>query len=124
MKSSTFKFTAYLLALVVGGFAVGCDGDEDAEASSGKRGGGFEVNAAVLVETTEAERGPFSVRGDYAGEVVAQRTAEVAFELQGRIMMLDYDIGERVEEGQTLARIEQTTYRQRLREAGAAVEMA
>ncbi len=123
MKSLTFKFSAYLLALLVAGVAAGCDGDEDAEASSGKPGGGFQVNSAVLVETAEAESGPFSVRGDYAGEVVAQRTAEVAFEVQGRIVMLDYDIGERVEEGQTLARIEQTTYRQRVREARAAVEM-
>lgn len=101
-----------------------CSSGEEAEASSAKKGGGFKVNSAVLVETATAQKGPFAVQGDYAGEFVADRSAEVAFEVSGRIVELDYDIGDRVEKGDVLAKLDRTTYLQRVREARAAVEMA
>jgi membrane fusion protein, multidrug efflux system len=110
-----------LLALLLALSA--CGNGEGAQASS-KGGGDFEVNSAVLVETIGVERGALAVQGDYAGEFAADRSAEVAFEVTGRITRLDYDIGDRLEDGETLAHIDQMSYRQSVREAQAAVEMA
>ncbi len=123
MKPYTKSILLLLLFTVVGAFLGACDAGEDAKASSGKKGN-FKVNSAVLVETATADKGPFAVRGDYAGEFVAQRSAEVAFEVSGRIIGLDYDIGDRLDKGEVLAKIDQTNYLQKVREARAAVEMA
>ncbi len=118
------KLTALAAVLLLAALA-GCTGKEKAKASSAHhRGAAFKVDSAVLVETAEATKGPFSVRGDYAGEFAAERQAEVAFEVPGRIVKMDYDIGDRLAKGHVLAKIGQTTYRQKVREAQAAVEMA
>jgi RND family efflux transporter MFP subunit len=100
-----------------------CDnGDGESEKASSR--GPMNVNRAVVVETVTAEKGPFAVRGDYAGEFVAERQADVAFEVQGRITDLDLDIGDPVEKGQVLAEIDATKYRQSARELSAALNMA
>jgi membrane fusion protein (multidrug efflux system) len=102
-----------------------CQAGEDAKASAGHGSAAFTVDSAVLVEVVEAQQGvPFVVKGDYAGEFAADRAAEVAFEVPGRIVTLDYDIGDRLKKGEVLAEIDQTTYRQQVREASAAVQMA
>ncbi len=108
-----------LLALAL----TACDdgGDEKAAASSREP---MNVNRAVVVETVTAQREPFVVRGDYAGEFVAERQADVAFEVQGRIIDLELDIGAPVEKGQVLAEIDATKYRQSARELSAALKMA
>lgn len=122
MKTKLTALTAILLLTAL----TGCTGKEKAKASGAHhhRGASFKVDAAVLVETTEASKAPFAVRGDYAGEFAADRQAQVAFEVSGRIVKMDYDIGERLKKGQVLAKIDPTTYRQKVREAQAAVQMA
>jgi HlyD family secretion protein len=120
-KSTVFFGLVALLAALLGG----CDAGDDADASSTQKGSAkFAVNSAMLVETAKAESGPFAVRGDYAGEFAAERTAEVAFEASGRIIEIDYDIGDRIATDEVLAEIDSTSYRQRLRETRAALEMA
>jgi membrane fusion protein (multidrug efflux system) len=118
-----YQKSTLLLALLALPIALGaCDAGDNADASSSKKK--FSVNSAVLIETAEAESGPFAVRGDYAGEFAAERTAEVAFEASGRIVELDYDIGDRIAKGDVLAKIAQTSYQQGVREARASLEMA
>ncbi|MGM0558764.1 MAG: efflux RND transporter periplasmic adaptor subunit [Myxococcota bacterium] len=116
-------FLAAAMLLVAG--LTACDegegGDQKAAASSR---GPMNVNKAVVVETVTAKKEPFSVRGDYAGEFVADRQADVAFEVQGRIVDLELDIGSPVEEGDVLAEIDATKYRQSARELSAALNMA
>ena len=100
-----------------------CDSGDDAKAAPGR--GGFNINSATLVQTIEATRGePFVVKGDYAGEFAAERTADVAFEVSGRVLALNYDIGDRVEKDAVLAKINDTVHRQKVREASAAVKMS
>lgn len=100
-----------------------CQASDDAKASPGASS--FNINSATLVQTVEATRGqPFVVKGDYAGEFVAERTADVAFEVSGRVLTLNYDIGDHVEKDAVLAKINDTAHRQKVREASAAVTMA
>ncbi|WP_168210637.1 efflux RND transporter periplasmic adaptor subunit [Persicimonas caeni] len=118
------KYTSTFALILICGLLGACDAGEEAKASSAGKKGGFKVNSAVLVETTTAQKGPFAVQGDYAGEFAAERSAEVAFEVSGRIVELDYDIGDKLEKGDVLAKVDRTAYLQKVREARAAVEMA
>lgn len=112
-----------LLTLLSLAILPACQGSDDAKASPGASG--FNINSAPLVQTVEATRGePFVVKGDYAGEFVAERTADVAFEVSGRVLTLNYDIGDHVEKDAVLAKINDTVHRQKVREASAAVKMA
>ena len=110
---------AVLFALALGA----CDNGAEKTAKASSRGA-MEVNRAVVVETVKAREEPFAGRGDYCGEFVAERQADVAFEVQRRITELDVDIGDEVEEGDVLAEIDATKYRQSARELSAALEMA
>lgn len=113
--------TAGLLALLL----AACKGGDDADAAAGWGGGEMKSDSAILVEAVEAQTGvPFAVQGDYAGEFVADRMAEMAFEVSGRIVTLSHDVGDRIEKGEVMAAIDQTSFRQRVREASAAVKMA
>ena len=115
----------WLLLLVLASILVACEKSDDGsgKAAASSRGA-MEVNKAVVVQTVTAQRGPFAVRGDYAGEFVAERQADVAFEVQGRIIDLELDIGDTVEEGDVLAEIDATKYQQSARELRAALKMA
>ena len=117
------RWSALVALVLAASICGGCTSEDDAQASSTKKKD-FSVSSAVLVETAPARSGAFSVQGDYAGEFVAQRTAEVAFEVSGRIIELGYDLGDRVDKGEGLAAVDQTSYAQKVREAGAAVAMA
>jgi HlyD family secretion protein len=111
-----------ICALLLAGLTACDDGTSEKAAASSR--GPMNVNKAVVVETVTAEREPFAVRGDYSGEFVAERQADVAFEVQGRITDLELDIGDTVEEGDVLAEIDATKYRQSARELAAALNMA
>lgn len=122
MRSSLSKVA--VLALLILCAIPACKGDDDAKAPAG-RGGGFNVNSATLVQTVDAAKDePFVLKGDYAGEFVADSSADVAFEVSGRVVTLNYDIGDRVKKGDVLAKINDTVHRQKVREASAAAKMA
>lgn len=103
-----------------------CQDDKDAKASTvGPGASGFNVDSATLVQTVKVSKGePFVLKGDYAGEFAAERIADVAFEVSGRVLTLNYDIGDHVKEGAVLAKINDTVHRQKVREASAAAKMA
>lgn len=117
---------ALAIALLLLCALPGCKTEDDANASPGKKApGGFDVNSATLVQTVSAAKGvPFVLKGDYAGEFAADRAADVAFEVSGRVTALNYDIGAHVEQDAVLAKINDTAYRQKVREASAAAKMA
>lgn len=105
---------------------AGCEAGEAANAAAGNGGAArMKIDPAVLVEVVQAQKGEsFEVQGDYAGEFVAERMAEVAFEVSGRVVSLNFEIGDTVKKDQVLARIDATIYNQKAREAAAAVKMA
>lgn len=116
-------FCSLVLLAGVAVAQVGCDSGEEASATPTSRGA-MKVSRALVVETVPAERGPFTVLADYAGEFVAERQADVAFEVQGRVNVLELDVGDEVAEGDVLAEIDATRYRQAEREGAAALAMA
>jgi membrane fusion protein (multidrug efflux system) len=61
---------------------------------------------------------------DFVGTLNADAEASVATEVDGRLISIDADLGDHVEKGQILAKLDGAELRARLREAEAAVEKA
>jgi len=103
--------------------AGGCS---PSDAGAGKKGpkmaGGGEVQ--VSVETVNVERGSFAVQGDYAGEFQSEGMAELSSDIAGRVITLEANIGDKVEQGQVLAEVDATPTQQRVRELDASVQMS
>jgi HlyD family secretion protein len=67
------------------------------------------ANAAEPAPAAEEEAAaPALVRGDYNGEVVAQNTVSVMGEVSGMALNVTVDVGDRVEKGDLLVRIDST----------------
>ncbi len=75
----------------------------------------------VLTET--ARRAPHRENG-FSGVIKARFETKLAFRSLGRIVALSVDVGDRVKEGQTLARIDAQTYEAAVRQAKAQVSSA
>ncbi|MEM6560203.1 MAG: efflux RND transporter periplasmic adaptor subunit, partial [Planctomycetota bacterium] len=69
-------------------------------------------------------RDGYAVRRSFVGRVEAARSADVAFELSGRVMTLDADDGDTVTEGQVLATLDTARLQAQLTEAQARVSQA
>ncbi len=113
-------FAALIIAMVA------CNGDDDDEPGGPPFGGpgGDDGDVVVSVETVDIERGEFVVKGDYAGEFRSEGMTELSAEVAGRVSNLQVHVGDSVEEGDVLAKIEDTTIRQSVRELEANVEVA
>ncbi len=85
---------------------------------------GGERDVEVSVETVQVERGEFHVTGDFAGEFRSDGMAELSSEISGRVISLNAHIGDTVSEGQVLAKIDDSSIRQSVRELEANVEVA
>lgn len=106
---------------------IGCSGDDDEDSGGpppGMMNGDDDVT--VTVETVEVQRGPFSVTGDYAGEIRSEQMTELSAEVSGRLETLAVDVGDTVSAGDLLAEIDDTSLRQNVRQlqANAAVARA
>lgn len=103
-----------------------CSGNGDEDDGSDRWGGGSESDddVVVAVETVDVERGEFVVRGDYAGEFRSEGMTELSAEVPGRVVQLHAHIGDAVAEGDVLAKIDDTSIRQSVRELEANVEVA
>lgn len=115
------------IACVMLAMMMGCRGDEEESSSPrGPRGpGGWgDREVTVTVETVDVERGEFIVEGQYAGEFRSDGMAQVSADVAGRIMRVEANIGDSVTEGQVLAKIDDTSIRQSVRELDAGVQMA
>ena len=114
-------YVAALLAMMM--VAGGCKPSESSAGPKGpKMAGGGEVRASV--ETVEVERGPFAVQGDYAGEFQSDGMAELSSDIAGRVITIEANIGDKVEQGQVLAEVDATPTQQRVRELNASVLMS
>lgn len=116
----------WLIALVAV-FAIGCNGDDDESGGPpGPRGGppGGDEDVVVSVETAEITRGEFRVTGDYAGEFRSEEMTELSADVAGRVTSLNAHIGDEVAEGDVLAKIDDASLRQQVRELEANVAVA
>lgn len=76
----------------------------------------------VTVETVAVERVERTV--DFVGTLRADAEAEVATEVDGRLLTIDADLGDQVKEGQVLASLDSATLDAQLREATANLQKA
>jgi HlyD family secretion protein len=116
---------AVLVAAVVLGAVVWrlvVDGGEAVVAEAPRRGGG--ERSAVAVETASVARRDLRESRGFTGSLEAESRFEVVARVPGRILQLDLDIGDRVERGQLVARLEDDEFRQQLRQAEAEMEVA
>lgn len=104
---------ASVLALTGAGFASWFDGSD-----SGKQGARDTKPVPVRVATSE--RGTLTLRVEYRGELVAD-AADIAAESAGRVIELEKNLGDAVEKGELLARIDAIQTERLLSEALAQV---
>jgi RND family efflux transporter MFP subunit len=102
-------------------FILGC-GDDDASAGGGR--GGFPGASAVPVETDTAEVGRIARVIVIPGTVEPIRTLGVNAQLSGAVLQITVEEGDRVEEGQILARLDDRELQAQLRSAEASFTVA
>ncbi len=110
------------LLLVLG--ACGSDEDEGGGPPRGGGGPGGGDGVVVTVETTQPQVEEFVVDGNYAGEVRSEEMTEVSSDVAGRVVEMHANIGDSVEEGQLLARVDDRSLRQSVRELEANVAVS
>lgn len=119
-----------LLILVVAGFLTVLGlrlyqelSTEEASSGPGRFGGGRQ---SLLVETGVVQPHQFESTLEVLGELEAQAVVEVMSQISGRLSQVSGHRGERVEEGQLLAVVDDVYLRQQIRraEAGIAVSRA
>ena len=127
MSTARILVLGLTLALVT---ASGCSRDKSGEPAAAPTGapaaGGAAASApepvTVTVETVAVERVERTV--DFVGTLRADAEAEVATEVDGRLLTIEADLGDQVKEGQVLASLDSATLDAQLREAAANLQKA
>ncbi len=88
---------------------------------AGGMGGAF---GPAVVETAPVGRGPFEIWGEWVGTLEARSQADLYAKTAGQIVQVLVDTGDRVGQGQVLARIDAAEQREQIDQLAAAVEMA
>lgn len=116
-RTSVLRLTIAIAVL------AGCSrgkGETPAEAPSGAPAGvanAPDQPVTITVEPVAVERVERTV--DFVGTLRANAEAEVATEVDGRLLTIDADLGDQVKEGQVLASLDSATLDAQLREAAA-----
>ena len=119
-RSSPWRWGIFgALALAAAGLFVWSPGGGGGD---GERRGGMGPRATT-VSTGTAERGTITERATYPGEIVAD-AADLASKIGGRLVEVKVRIGDEVERGETLARIDTSDLRAQRGEATAQLESA
>ena len=94
---------------------------EETELGPGRFGGGRQ---SLLVETGVLQPHRFETTLEVLGELEAQAVVEVMSQISGRLSQVSGDRGERVEEGQLLAVVDDVDLQQRIRRAEAVIAVS
>jgi RND family efflux transporter MFP subunit len=86
--------------------------------------GGMGAFGPAVVETAPVGRGPFEIWGEWVGTLEARSQADLYAKTAGQIVQVLADTGDRVGQGQVLARIDAAEQREQIDQLAAAVEMA
>lgn len=108
---------AAALAVVVALWGAGCDREKPSTPNAGARGGGV---APVAVQASPVERGSLQVTSEYNGELFAE-AVDVAPRFSGTLVEVAVKLGEKVEKGQLLARLDDAELVHQHEEAKAAL---
>ena len=114
--------TLYLLTVVALGFLIGCHGDHPATGAPQKTERAAvaprQVRVAPVAEDTMA-RGII-----VTGTLAAEEQVVLSFKVAGRLSAIYVDLGSRVRQGQTIAQLDATDFRLRVKQAEATLQQA
>lgn len=117
-----------VLALVgLAGFVVYNRGEQPAAGAQRPGGGGPGGQFArppMTVEVASARRETVSERVTVVGNLIGQATVEVVPKVSGRLQAVNVKLGDRVNEGQPIAVIEDREIREQVKQAEASFEVA
>ncbi len=108
--------TAVLVALALGTLAGGCS-------QPGPRDAAVAMTRA-LVKAVPVHVGPLERTLELTGTVEAGRKADLVPEMAGRVVAINVEVGDRVSEGEVLARLDTRLVDLQVRQARAALELA
>lgn len=103
--------------------AAGCGGGEGGDRSGGGPPWGGARSPAV-VTTTQVEQGAFTVEAEFVGSLEARTAADLYARTSGPIVEMHADSGDRVRNGQLLARIQPDEAEKQVEQARAALRIA
>ncbi len=114
----------WVVGVVLGGFLAFRLYQALAEGESGPARPGGGMSRAQLVEAASPERKTIMERVSLVGSLRAKQRVEITPKVSGRLVELRVDRGDRVREGQVVARLEDDEIRQQVRSAEAALQVA
>lgn len=99
--------------LGVGLLTVGCGSlpKESADAQSQRPGNNQQGSGAVPVDATVARTGVLRQDPEYTGSTVPFRTVSLRSQVEGRLLALNVDVGDRVKQGQIIAQLDDALLR-------------
>ena len=136
-KKILIRGTLLILALVAGYLLVTTGGEDSdsgerpggggggmARGGPGGPGGGMGGFGPASVEVASVSRGDFVASAEFVGTLQARATADLYAKLNGQILEMRAETGDRVHAGQVLARIDPGELNERVQQAQAAQRMA
>ncbi len=113
------------MLLALGLALAGCPGaaDEEPAGHGGRPHDGVEIEEALVVEAAPVTRESLEVVGHHAGELRAERVAEVSVETAGRVLAVPHRMGDRVSTGDVLATLDGQVYQRRVKELAAEISV-
>lgn len=90
----------------------------------GGPGGGFGARPPMTVELGKVGRGPIAAKLTVVGNLIGQATVDVVPRTPGRLTSINVQLGDRVNQGQLLARIEDRELVEQVRQAEASEKVA
>ncbi len=121
LRGSRPACLAWTLAAVTTALCVGCSSPGGGESNQTRRGSRRDRPVAVRVE--EVKTGPLRIALKLVGEVRARREVEIAAPAPGTVVDVLVEMGDAVEEGQLLARLDVAPFRAKLGEARASLNV-
>lgn len=113
-----------VLALVVGaGYYLFGRGNHAAEGAPAGAPGAF-AQPPMTVALTKATRASLQAYVEVVGSLVGAQTVDIVPRAQGRLLSIDVRIGDAVNRGQSIAKVEDQELREQLRQADASFEVA
>ena len=109
---------AFLVVITLSGFACARDAPPGATVSAGP------VEPAIEVQTVAARRAPIAQKISASGTLEARRESRIGTEVQGRIVRVYVDDGDRVEADALLFELDAQPYEMALRQAEARLDLA
>lgn len=117
-----------LIVFLFSSLIIGCGGNEESNPAQNAQfsgwGGGSAAGRVTSVETEAVTRQPIADQVRSFGTIKAQDVVAINPQVSNRIVKLYVDLGDTVRQGQILAKIYDTTFRDQLQQAKAQLEQS